>query len=485
MSIETGPILILSLLISLIAVGLILISIGFRGRAMWSSPYCIACRYDLRGLPPEETPTCPECGADLKHSKAIGFIQRGHQPRLIWLGLSVLVIPLVLSASLFYIIPYLSASKQATPINLSSQTNAAVISYTKAHMGSAVGWKELADRIPRGTLSKSEGEQALNELTHYMNKVRPDGWNTALGSQQTFLEEGYRAGLFSDAGLIKFADAYHCLTPELRSPSIVTSWNDEIKIQVLYGSQISLANNGGPPIELLWSIKEATFGGEPLIIKKRIHKGLSGDATLEQPVLAPGSYDLEVTLVAAYVESKMLTSVDRDNPSPANLPQTIKRWTVSTKQTLQVAGHNPKAVALSIDPSLDPQTDGMQPQYIAVESVDGRKRVIVKMMMGGLYKGALSYDVSVVLGGRRYEVGFICYEGRSTGHRRGSTWQPIVMLDALDPKINSADILLTPNPRHAMQYLDADTVWGEPSFFKDIPIKRYDLSEGAENESMY
>src|SRR5690606_33120039 len=66
-----------------------LLALGRRGRRVDDHPWCRRCRFDLFGLP---SPThCPECGAALSHQRAVRHGQRRRQPRVMLMGLLLLL----------------------------------------------------------------------------------------------------------------------------------------------------------------------------------------------------------------------------------------------------------------------------------------------------------------------------------------------------------------------------------------------------------
>lgn len=475
MSIAWSPILMLALIGSILVAGIALIVIGFRGRALWSSPYCVACKYDLRGRVPEDSPNCPECGADLSHPKAVGFLRQGRRPWLIGLGVCVLISPFILAAGaalITYI--FTSSSSHIGPSNLSQQTNIAVLTYVQNHIDEPWGWDELTRRIRAGSLSASESDQALQDLTNYMVTQSPGGWNRPMSWQGEFLKEGYQAGLFTDAAVLDFADAYFGKNPKPDALPRAVTGQTESYVSFTFGSDWEMPQHGGLPLELLWAIDEVTIDRKPVVFRGNTNDN-RGLAEITISGVSPDDHELVVTLDAAYIESRHLIGFNRHNASPDDWPQAVRRWPVTFKQTLTVLGDQDHPVKLSTDPALAPGADGVTVQYIVVQPERGRYRVSLDLDVKNSENCALSYDVAIDLAGDRHALGSMRCIG---GYLRAS--KHTILLDELDPSITTADVILTPNPRHVYHLSEVDAVWGEPIIIEDVLVKRYDLRDPDE-----
>jgi hypothetical protein len=478
MVIAIFPILLLALLAGVLVAGATLIIIGFRGRALWSSPYCVTCKYDLRGRVPEDSPTCPECGADLTHPKAVGFVRQGRRPKLIWLGVCVLIAPFVLAAGLSVIV-YFYASSVRQPIhtgNLSAQTNTAVLTYVQNNINQPWGWDELADRIRAGTLSAAEAEQALGDLTKHMVSQKPNGWDSPMHGPDGFLEAGGQAGLFSDQVLFDFADAYHGKDARIDRLQRLRLNQTDLYLYVQFGSHWEMSQHAGMQVDLLWAIEEVTIGGEPMAFHIQNPQRNTSSAVVDVSGLTPGDHELVVKLDAAYIESSRLIGFNRQKSSPDDWPQALRRWPVSVKRTLTVYGEDDQPVGLSTDAALKPPPDTVTVKHLVVQPEQGGHRVALELELADGYIGALSYDISIDLAGQRHGMKSMFYIGRQNGRSYNNEEQSI-LLDELDPSVTTADVVLTPNPRYVYHRSEVDEVWGEPIVIKDVPIKRFDLRE--------
>lgn len=79
------PMTLLSLASAALALGIMLVWWGRRGKKIDEHPVCRRCRFDLVGRPPESD-RCPECGADLHWPKAIAVGNRKPRHGMIIIG---------------------------------------------------------------------------------------------------------------------------------------------------------------------------------------------------------------------------------------------------------------------------------------------------------------------------------------------------------------------------------------------------------------
>ncbi len=72
------------------AAGAALLILGWRGRRVGDHPHCRRCEFDLSGQP-ASSHACPECGADIRHPRALAVGQRHRRPWLATAGGLVLL----------------------------------------------------------------------------------------------------------------------------------------------------------------------------------------------------------------------------------------------------------------------------------------------------------------------------------------------------------------------------------------------------------
>jgi len=95
-----SPFIVLTGIVLLIVIGgsLHLIRAGWRGKRIDDHPLCRKCGYDLSGTP-QLPDTCPECGARLSRRRAVRIGNRQRRPRMVWLGIWLLVLSIGLGVA--------------------------------------------------------------------------------------------------------------------------------------------------------------------------------------------------------------------------------------------------------------------------------------------------------------------------------------------------------------------------------------------------
>ena len=75
--------------------GIVFVTLGVRGRPVFSSPRCAKCGYDLRNMQfmSDEIGNCPECGAPLAGPTGVTFGRWERRPKQVVLGVALLALP--------------------------------------------------------------------------------------------------------------------------------------------------------------------------------------------------------------------------------------------------------------------------------------------------------------------------------------------------------------------------------------------------------
>ncbi len=465
------------------AIGALFYVIWFRERVRWSDPFCIKCRYDLRGRGPESMPSCPECGADLTRPRAVGYMQRGRRPWLIWVSVVMMIgptLPVVLAPLVQVVIEHVVAQPS------SPGTRRAVVQ--QKHQADQNDWDELIERIDAGTLKADEAERValsyIEQIQTNSKKEREFRFRPVTPSQQKpFFQRAYQAGLLSRAVQIDLAKAFYDQQAVLRQVSDTHIREKVFPLSFDVRADQRLEEVLGLPIERKWVVKQVSIDGQPATFTANQNNPAMYGAMVDLPELIEGEHvvttELEGTFV--YVDGATVKNGEADAAGDNQPPEVLHRWHTTAQTTLKLVGKNHGTVALSTDPALDPGEDGVAPVYVAVQQFGKMKQLSVKLTPMGIYQGALSYDVSVVIEGKPYSAGH--YHYYQVGSKSSIGYGPLmVFLPALDESINSADIVLTPSPEHAARFMKVDAIWGKTSTFESVPIKRYDLLETANEQ---
>ncbi len=479
MAFAIGPILLLGLLISWLVATITLIVLGFRGKAQWASPYCIACKYDLRGRVPEDTVTCPECGAGLDHPKAIGYVRQGKRPMLIVFGVIIFFLPLLLAIGIWF---FLAVSNTPPgPAGLASQSNSTVLTNAQSNINQPWAWNELAKRITNGTLAAAESEQALNDLTAYIKVQYPTGMDSPMTWQADFLEAGYQAGHFSDKALTDFALAYYGAKPIILGIPRLLHDQTRLSFNVEFGNHWELTNHGGMPIELFWVIERSEIDGNPVKVGSTNSTSNNRDVTVDVSTLEPGEHELKVQLSAAIIDVSSNNPLVPHPDTKNRWPNAMYSWTATADAKMIKLSESDRPVSLSTDPSLAPGPDDITVNYILAQPEGNRLHLSLEFKVKDEYVGALSCDVSLMVNEQELKLNHMMYIATGSGRSYGNMRQNLY-IDSLDPQIKTADVILTPNPRYVYNRTNVEAIWGKPITIKDVPIYRYDLQEQASDE---
>jgi hypothetical protein len=192
----------LFVLLAIMALGVVLVRLGWRGRAVNDHPICRRCRFDLVGLEPLP-PRCPECGQELHRARAVEIGARRRRRGLLCAGIVVLLLVL--------------GGVVGGGVLLSGRVNiyahlpeAALLRIAKAAVPQSTrAIDEMTSRLVAGTLSQATIEKAAEHALERQGD--PQGvWISAWGE---FLAAAGGAGNLTEAMLDRFVNQAITLTP--------------------------------------------------------------------------------------------------------------------------------------------------------------------------------------------------------------------------------------------------------------------------------
>jgi hypothetical protein len=177
----------------LLMLGVVLVSLGLRGRRLDDHPVCRRCRFDLSGTPGRAL--CPECGSKLEIPAAIRIGNRSRRSGLVAAGIACVVLLLLggglaFSSSRFNLAPHLP-----TPV-LMLQARIA------GSAAESLAAKELIARHTAKKLSASQIAAALN-LALARQADRSRAWDPAWGD---FIAAVHAAGGLSPQQLAQYVE---------------------------------------------------------------------------------------------------------------------------------------------------------------------------------------------------------------------------------------------------------------------------------------
>ncbi len=164
----------LAILLATLALGVILLSLGRRGRRLDRTPVCRTCGVDISATLPQSK-TCPECGSGLNRPKAVRLGHRKHIIPLVILGAILTLLPIsVLRLSLYATLTGTSFSTyKPVPLLLAQARHGNTDAVAEAG-------NELLSRLNAGTLDDSQLASLVQAiLEQQADPAAP--WHESLG----------------------------------------------------------------------------------------------------------------------------------------------------------------------------------------------------------------------------------------------------------------------------------------------------------------
>ncbi len=178
----------ITLLLSLLFLAaLALTYLARRGRRVGSIPFCQRCHFDLRGKPADST-RCSECGADLTHPHAILLGELHRRPRLLILGLTLLL----LSALPLTFIAY-------TTIRHQNPYRYAPLWYLERQINATLPNEAAGDEIIHRIMSRDLSGPRLSALIDRTLTIQSDSAHPWHSLYERILLEGGRSAGFTSA----------------------------------------------------------------------------------------------------------------------------------------------------------------------------------------------------------------------------------------------------------------------------------------------
>lgn len=448
-----------------------LLWLGWRRWPAWSVPVCAACRHDLRWTRPHQFGKCPQCEADLTAPGALRFVSgSAGSRRLVAWGVFLALAPVAglgISAAL-------RTLAGPSPGGLGLLSNSQLIEQRlPAQVDQPWVWRELERRLMAGKLSQQEVDGAVKILVGHMKATRPGGWDQPFHWQDDFLRKAANSGAVSEPVLLELCDAFFGTQPQIRPLPRVREGGDGFGIEVEYGSHWE--NHFGPAIRLLWEVAEIRIDGKPANVRQTSKTSYEWSGYVDGP-LAAGARKLIVELECAYADEDDLAGLNVNHLPAAKWPKARKRWKQTISAGLNVYTKDEPLLKLVSDAKLSPAGSGeIQVNRLLIQpDRDGSSRLILNLHIADSPAVPLSFDVAARLGDRTVPLGsLLAVREGNWGMQSGEQLER--RIEAVDPSIRSADILLTPNPKHIEHQPRVEEIWGEAITFSQVPIERLDV----------
>lgn len=445
---------------------------------MLSEPRCAKCDYDLRGFSGTAPVRCSECGADLTARHAILWGKHPPMRGRVWIGIAIflspfLLLPLLLLTMKHVVVGRMSANSPGSP-GFAARSNAQVIASLATSVNTPWDWQELERRFAAGKLSNVEVGQAIDKLIAFLN-TQPTSQPITWAEQ--FLTITDAAGKITSSQYERLGKAYY-------KPCTVS-----IASTMRAGAKLPVTVHGGgpwrlPDCEYVYCLRQVSISGQPdLEVKSdespRSSKPNADYLSAKPPQeingamrmkVAPGKYVLVCTIDVAMLKANTAPLAVMGRPGQAaGWPKGRAAWTEVVNVPVNVVPADQSPIALVTDPIVDPNRTGAVHvnQIRVIREGDGQRVTTDITIDGGVVP--CSFDVTLRIDGKSYPTGWCVAANDRSRISLGCH------VDGMNPSIQTADVLLRPNPVHAEGRPDIDRVWDGPMDFPNVPLERYDV----------
>lgn len=494
----------------IVFVGGALVARGVRGTVMFTEPRCAECGYDLRYLRfdlndsvrsaaahaeqaatekttgVEETPykgrRCPECGADLDKKHAVQFGKSVQSPRIIKVGIAILILPLMAFAALFF--ERSRTILSAPPGMPSSMSTSQILVDLKKPMNQSQPWhwQELEKRWGANQLSPQEISDSVERLIDYAKLLN------SRGKSPFTWADGYLAKL-DNANQItpeqygRLCEAFFGAAPTI---TLTQRVRPDMKLQFSedYGSAW-----GMPGTQLVHAIRDVRVDGDlekmtGVAVHPHVSNAREGDDDpdwLSQPrnfrisgeiklpdAVVPGKHEMVFTVDAGtLIEPVTMTAVSGLPGQKQRWQGARHTWPMTVRVPFELLTADAKPVTLITEDSADPQ--------VAMPTLTVRRQAYsqeVVIHFGGIAsppKVPVIADVEIQIGTQKVRAAFM-----RTPAIYGD-YEAIIGIKPLAADVQSATVTLTPAMKAAERDASIDSIWGKEISFDDVPVKRNDL----------
>jgi hypothetical protein len=489
MAVSFGVIFLLLLL--LLIVGALALGMGLRGSPVFTSPRCARCNYDLRAINfmASQAGTCPECGADLSGRGAVTFGRLQSRRRLVGLG-AVLIVLSLLSAVL---IPFLLRQRRAVGVGAtasSARSTPALLASLPSTVNQPWDWQELERRLLNNTLTTADVDAAFNVLIADINAKRAAGqYVGSLPWVDGFLKLAIKNGSVSPPVLAKLTQTFYGSGPDVRTRP---RWRQGQPIDIEFDLR---QPSNLPGLQLVWSLKDVKAeDGSTLTPRSRYNEraptaanpdqfsganqGNSDSAARFTHNLTPGEHELTFTFNLGTVpERSTFRGLDGRPGTADKWPNPTSNWQTVVKKKVIIVSSTEPVIEVINDPRQDPLKLGVKltiEQALVRPSSRGVE-VVIKFKIDGSADPALAYHVSLLAGDQKIDFGMLLTARTKYGTTSGMNDTHVFKSFPADVK--SIDVLFTPDPKVAEEYVGIERMWGGEYKIEAVPLERFDLGQ--------
>ncbi|MFN7141605.1 MAG: hypothetical protein ACK4UN_19965, partial [Limisphaerales bacterium] len=159
-------------------------------------------------------------------------------------------------------------------------------------------------------------------------------------------------------------------------------------------------------------------------------------------------------------------------------PPAKLKWTRTAEAEFVVYEHDINPVQLTTDASLDPmRTGSISVEKIVVRRVQDKTNAFLEVKASRPLNVPVAFDVSIRINDEVFHAGNVWYVLEEGSSMSGGT-QLKAEVPFLSPAVQSAEVILKPNPSLLYGQQGVDRVWGKEIVIPRVPLARHDQLAG-------
>lgn len=460
-----SALIILALLLPLLLAGVIVFTLGVRGRWQRCEPNCAKCSQRLGLHEVTESGRCPECGHALNEPGGVSFFTRRRRPVMIVLGAFLVVAAWFVPA--LGMVPFRGTVSRATAA-LTQQPTSALILAT-ASDDSVFEFQELDTRSAAGTLSAAEVLAIVDNL-----KAATDAQSQRriFPAAESILIRARASGMLDNDTALELFDAWVpveslvSLPRTLRQQTNVTLGSESLDLM--------------PPITCSASVLSASLDGTPMKLNN-FGQGEGDAINLERGGMLeiaaqPGKHELRLRVRRTIRFDRSSTVVP---PIAGSVDPTASAATLVHEREVVIPIEVIADDAPSFIPLESPRSRReavrraciVRAAAIDRDSTTGRCHVRIDFQLDGVDGLQLAFDFFAVIDGDEIPLGWASAR-KNGGSSHSSHAVNVGTLHECPADIpDTIAVRLKPAPRRVESETRPGPIWGEAIDIEHVPVR--------------
>ncbi|MDB6023915.1 MAG: hypothetical protein JWM68_138 [Verrucomicrobiales bacterium] len=334
-------------------------------------------------------------------------------------------------------------------------------------------WEELERRVEAGLFTSSEANALVDDLTAWLQRQYPHGYQEPIPWLGGLLKKLDKRALVSEKRVLGFLYAFYGI-PKCEPLRV----REGTKTANLHGTLSNPWHEKLFGLVLLNGFRAVTIDDQPA----RIHDsfGTNWDRNdfymeLQLPSLVPGKHVVKCEFDSALISESEMVGLSHEAPAKEWPPAKLRSTRIATA-VLTVYPKDAEIVKLVDAPALDP-VNALSINQVIIRAKGDQATALVHVGVNDKLAVPISFDVTIQLGTNTYRCGGFWSDDHTPGHSITSSSDELTAnINALDPHIQEATIVFTPNPKPVEQRAEIDRIWGKEIQFKNVALKRQDVA---------